>query len=145
MMEQALSCVLLADRHHGLTEGIRGLLETTFGTVVMVADETSLLEGAGRLKPDVAVVDLSLARDRSLGWLKALKSRCPRLKVIVLSVHDEPNVRRAALEAGADAFVLKRAIVTDLLPAIDRLREGTGPEAPEDVGAPISAGEAEKE
>jgi DNA-binding NarL/FixJ family response regulator len=145
MMEQALSCVLLADRHHGLTEGIRGLLETTFGTVVMVADETSLLEGAGRLKPDVAVVDLSLARDRSLGWLKALKSRCPGLKVIVLSVHDEPNVRRAALEAGADAFVLKRAIVTDLLPAVDRLREGTGAEAPEDVGAPISAGEAEKE
>ena len=145
MMEQALSCVLLADRHHGLTEGIRGLLETTFGTVVMVADETSLLEGAGRLKPDVAVVDLSLARDRSLGWLKALRNRCPGLKVIVLSVHDEPNVRRAAQEAGADAFVLKRAIVTDLLPAVDRLRGGTGPEAAEDVGAPISAGEAEKE
>jgi len=43
--------------------------------------------------------------------------------VIVLSVHDEPNIRRAVLDAGADAFVLKRAIVTDLLPAVDRLRE----------------------
>ena len=130
MMEKALSCVLLADRHHGLTEGMRGLLETAFGSVVMVADETSLLDGAGRLKPDVAVVDLSLARDRSLGWLKALKNRCPGLKVIVLSVHDEPNVRRAALEAGADAFVLKRAIATDLLPAVDAVRRqenGTPP------------------
>ena len=145
MMEKALSCVLLADRHHGLTEGVRGLLETTFGTVVMVADETSLLEGAGRLKPDVAIVDLSLARDRSLSWLKALKYRCPGLKVIVLSVHDEPSVRRATLEAGADAFVLKRAIVTDLLPAVDRLREETGPEAPEDVGAPASAGDVGRE
>jgi len=77
MMEQALSCVLLADRHHGLTEGVRGLLETTFGTVVMVADETSLLDGASRLKPDVAVVDLSLAKDRSLGWLRALRSAVP--------------------------------------------------------------------
>jgi two-component system secretion response regulator SsrB len=84
----------------------------------MVADEPSLLEGASRLRPDVAVVDLSLARDSSLGWLRALRQRCPELKVIVLSVHDEESVRRAAMEAGADACVLKRALETDLLPAV---------------------------
>ena len=56
MREKRLSCVLLTDRHHGLTEGGRGLLETAFGTVVMVADEASLLEGASRLRPGVAVV-----------------------------------------------------------------------------------------
>ena len=123
MPANPLSCVLLADRHHGLAEGIRGLLETAFGTVVMVADEASLLEGAGRLRPDVAVVDLSLARDSSLGWLRELRRRCPDLKVIVLSVHDEQAVRRAAMEAGADAFVLKRAIATDLLAAVERVRE----------------------
>ena len=132
MSEKPLSCVLLADRHHGLTEGVRGLLETAFGTVVMVADEASLLEGAGRLRPDVAVVDLSLARDSGLGWLQALRLRCPDLKVIVLSVHDEQAVRRAAMEAGADAFVLKRAIATDLLPAVDLVRGGR------DVGASMS-------
>ena len=129
MTETSPSCVLLADRHHGLTEAVRGLLETAFGTVVMVAEETSLLEAAARLKPDVAVVDLSLAQDSGLGWLRTLRQRCPGLGVIVLSVHDEPSVRRAALDAGADAFVLKRAIVTDLLPAVDRLR-GIGAEAP---------------
>ena len=132
MREKRVSCVLLADRHHGLTEGVRGLLETAFGTVVMVADEASLLEGAGRLRPDVAVVDLSLARDSGLGWLQALRQRCPGLKVIVLSVHDEQAVRRAAMEAGADAFVLKRAIATDLLPAVDLVRGGR------DVGASMS-------
>ena len=122
MCDEPLSCVLLADRHHGLTEGVRGLLETAFGTVVMVADEASLLEGASRLRPDVAVVDMSLAQDGGLGWLRAVHRRCPALKVIVLSVHDEQTVRRAAMEAGADAFVLKRAIVTDLLPAVARVR-----------------------
>jgi len=122
MSDKSLSCVLLADRHHGLTESVRGLLETGFGTVVMVADEASLLDGAARLRPDVAVVDLSLARDSGLGWLRAVRQRCPDLKVIVLSVHDEQTVRLAAMEAGADAFVLKRAIATDLLPAIDALR-----------------------
>jgi len=116
------SCVLLADRHHGLTEGVRGLLETAFGTVVMVADAASLLEGAVRLRPDMAVVDLSLARGSNLGWLRGLRQRCPDLKVIVLSVHDEQSVRRAVMEAGADAFVLKRAVATDLLPAVDLVR-----------------------
>jgi two-component system secretion response regulator SsrB len=124
MPERSLSCVLLADRHHGLTEGVRGLLQTAFGTVVMVADEASLLEVASRLRPDVAVVDLSLARDSGLGWLQALRRRCPDLRVIVLSVHDEQTVRRAAVEAGADAFVLKRAIATDLLPAVELVRSG---------------------
>jgi two-component system secretion response regulator SsrB len=124
MSEKPLSCVLLADRHHGLTESMRGLLETAFGTVVMVADVASLLDGAARLQPEVAVVDLSLARDSGLDWLRAVRERCPDLKVIVLSVHDEPAVRRAALEAGAHAFVLKRAIATDLLTAIESVRGG---------------------
>jgi DNA-binding NarL/FixJ family response regulator len=117
-----LSCVLLADRHHGLSESVRGLLETAFESVVMVADEASLLEGANRLHPDVAVVDLSLAKDSGLGWLPAIRQCCPFLKVVVVSVHDEAVVRRTVLEAGADAFVLKRAIATDLLPAIARVR-----------------------
>lgn len=122
MIQKPVSCVLLADRHHGLTEGVRGLLETAFGSVVMVADEASLLEGASRLQPDVAVVDLSLARDRSLGWLRTVRERCPSLKVVVLSVHDEASVRQAAMDAGADAYVLKRAIATDLLPAIEAVQ-----------------------
>jgi len=42
MADQAVNCVLLADRHHGLSEGVRGLFETAFDAVVMVADETSL-------------------------------------------------------------------------------------------------------
>ena len=122
MYQRVPSCVLLADRHHGLTEGVRALLETEFGTVIMVADVASLLEGAGRLEPDVAIVDLSLDRDGGLRWLGALRQRCPDLKIIVLSVHDETNVFRAALEAGADAFVLKRAIATELMAAVDLVR-----------------------
>jgi DNA-binding NarL/FixJ family response regulator len=118
----SLSCVLLADRHHGLTEGMRGLLATAFGSVVMVADEASLIEGASRLQPDVAVVDLSLAPDSHLGWLHTLRQRCPDAKVIVLSVHDEQSVREAVMRAGADAFVLKRAIATDLMSAVSAVR-----------------------
>ena len=127
MSEHSLTCVLLADRHHDLVEGVRKLLETSFGTVMMVADTASLLEGAGRLRPDVAIVDLSLSRDGSLAWLGAVRKRCPGLKVVVLSVHDERSVRDAAMKAGADAFVLKRHIASDLLPAVAQLHVGAPP------------------
>jgi len=115
------NCVLVADRHHGLTEGMRGLLESTFDTVVMVADENSLLQSVERLRPRLAVVDLSLVRGESLQWLPRLRSRCPTMKLILISVHDEPSVRRAVMAAGADGFILKRAIAMELLPMIDTI------------------------
>jgi DNA-binding NarL/FixJ family response regulator len=87
----------------------------------MVADEASLLEGVSRLRPDVAVVDVSLAENRSLGWLREVRRRSPGLKVVVLSVHDEDSVCQAAIKAGADAVVLKRVIATDLLATIARV------------------------
>jgi two-component system secretion response regulator SsrB len=132
--------VLLAYRHLGLVEGVRGLLATVFPSVLMVADEASLIDGAGRLQPDMVIVDLSLARGGHLEWLQAIRQRCPGVKVIVLCVHDEQNVRDAVLRAGADAVVLKRAIATDLLGAVDALRGavavGAGPGASADRERP---------
>src|SRR5262245_64048113 len=98
-------CVLLADRHHGLTEGIRGLLETLFRTVVMVADESSLQETAARLRPDVVVADLSLTREHSLRWLERLRQCHPGMKLVVLSVPDEPRVCRGGMGAGGAGVV----------------------------------------
>src|SRR5688572_12153924 len=119
MNTEAIKCVLLADRHHGLSEGIRGLLESEFEAVVMVADETSLLESAARLQPSVVVADLALARGESFGWLHRLLARCPESRVVVISAHDELTVVRAALAAGAVGFVLKREIAIKLLPTIE--------------------------
>ena len=131
MSNPAVNCVLLANRHHGLTEGIRGLLETAFDAVVMVADETSLLESAAGLHPTLAVVDLSLSRGEGLEWLPRLRSRCPDVRLVVLSVYDQPSVCQRVMAAGAHAFVLKRSIVTDLLPAIDAVQAGQSFVSPE--------------
>jgi two-component system, NarL family, invasion response regulator UvrY len=117
-------CVLLADRHHRLMDGIRGLLETEFDVVVMVSDEISLCESATRMKIAAAVVDFSLARGDGLGLVRRLRDRFPELNLIVLSVHNEPSVSRAILGAGANCFVLKSSIATDLLPAIDAVLAG---------------------
>jgi DNA-binding NarL/FixJ family response regulator len=48
-----------------------------------------------------------------------MRSNFPQLKLIALSVHDEKSAELAAIEAGANGFVLKRSIATDLLPTID--------------------------
>ena len=126
MANKKSSCVLLANRHHGLSDGIRGLLETSFDTVFMVTDEASLLDGAGRLKPPVVILDMSLATGDLTGLLQRVQSRSPESKLLVLSVHDEPTVVEAARSGGADAVVLKRSIATDLLPAVDALLAGFG-------------------
>jgi len=128
---QTSTCVLLADRHHGLRDGVRGLLETEFETVFMVADEASLLEGAERLMPAIVVLDLSFACGDLRGLLVRLTERSPGSKVLMLTVHDEATVAKAALAAGAEAVVLKSRLATDLLPAVDALRGGRRYMSPE--------------
>ena len=123
-MSHKWSCVLLADQHHGLRDSVRGLLETEFDTVFMVATEASLLEGAERLNPALVLVDLSLSAGDLSGLLGRISARAPSAKLLLLSVHDERTVAESALAAGADAVVLKRCLATDLLPAVEAVRAG---------------------
>lgn len=121
---QAPECVLLAERHHGLNECVRGLLTKAFSSVFMVADQNSLMDGAERLQPTVAVIDLPLAGGDIAALLGSLQRRAPTMKILLLSVHDEPTVISTSLAAGADGVVLKRAIASDLLPAVEAALAG---------------------
>lgn len=116
--------VILADKHQGMLEGIRGLLETVFDTVVMVADKDALFETARRLEPDLAIVDLSLPISSGINIVRQFKERHPDQKCIVLSVHDDKEVIEQVLSSGAAGFVLKRAAGTDLIPAVEEVLEG---------------------
>ena len=116
--------VLLADRRQDMLAGIRGMLETRFDAVVMVADERSLLEAAGKLKPSLAVVDLSLPVSGEVNVASQLHKKHPEMKFIILSVHDEAVAVNAVINAGAAGFVLKRAAVTDLVRAVDSVLAG---------------------
>ena len=68
--------------------------------------------------------DLSLPRSQNLEWMARLRGHCPGAKLILLSVHDEPGVCRLALAAGADGFLLKRSLGSELLPAVDAVLQG---------------------
>jgi two-component system secretion response regulator SsrB len=117
-------CVLLADSHVNMLEGIWWLLETEFEAVVMVSDQHSLFETIERLKPDLAVVDLSLPVSSGSNIVRQIKQQFPDLPVIILSVYDEQTVVNEVMTAGAAGFVLKRAVATDLLPAMDTVFNG---------------------
>ena len=119
MTTPSASCVLLADRHHQLIESVRDMLETEFATLFIVATESSLIEGATRLEPSVVVLDLSLVPGRLREILRRLRECSPTTKVVLVCAHGRASVSRFALEAGADAVVLKHSIATDLMVAID--------------------------
>ena len=123
-MKSKYDRVILADTHHPMLEGIRGLLETIFEAVVMVADDTSLFDTAARLDADLIVVDLSLPVSRDVNIVRRLKERFPELKLIVLSIHDEAIVVKEAMAAGAEGLVLKRSAATDLIPAVRAVLRG---------------------
>lgn len=121
---RACRCALLGTPHQRLAEGVRGLLESEFDGVFMVSDRASLMTGAQRLEPALVVVDVSLAHGDVAELLRGIRDRAPSSRLLLLSAHDEPTVAVAALCAGADGLVLKRAIATDLLRAVDELLAG---------------------
>ena len=64
-----------------------------------------------------------MSRGNSLELVRRLRNRFPRMKIIIVSLYDQPSVSRSVLTAGADGFVVKRAIATDLLAAIEKLQK----------------------
>lgn len=111
--------VLLADKHQNMLAGVRTLLESKFDKVFMVADESSLLEAAEKINPNLIIADLSLPVTQEINIARRLKKSFPEIKLIILSIHDEQVVINECMEAGAAGFVLKRSAVDDLIPAIE--------------------------
>jgi two-component system secretion response regulator SsrB len=102
------------------------LLDALFETVLMVADERSLMDAIAEIKPSLVVVDLSLPDLGEVNIAERLMQKHPDLRLIVLSVHDEPIIVMQLRNAGVAGFVLKRTVATDLIPAVHEvLRGGT--------------------
>lgn len=117
-------CALVADSHPEMLGAVRGILHDLFDTVVMVADEASLLAAIPRLRPDLVVVDLSLPVSGNRNIAAQCGEKFPSVRVIVLSVHDEPDAAAATIRTGAKGYVLKRTAATDLSAAIGAVLGG---------------------
>jgi len=117
-------CVVLADSHPNMLEGMRRMLETEAESVLMVADEASLIQAVDSMTPDLVIADLSFPVSGAENVVRLIKQHHPETKIIVVSVHDEPAVVDEVVDAGAEGFVLKRRAVVDLIPTICEVCQG---------------------
>ena len=125
-MPGPLKKIMLVDDHDMIRRGVRALLEGRMD-VTVVAEAGNAIEAirlARETCPDIAVLDLSLPGGGGIDLTTNLKRQHPTLKVMILTLHDREEMVRAAIEAGADAFILKSGDEDQLLAAIDSLAVG---------------------
>lgn len=125
-MTEAPVRVILADDHTLVRSGIRKILETEPGLVVVeeAADGRAALAAARRLEADVLVLDLKMEGSDGIEVLKAIKADKPDLKVLILTMHAGREYVARAVHEGADAYLLKDSAVQDLVAAIQAVMAG---------------------
>src|SRR5262245_51743998 len=114
----ALPRVMLADDHTILVEAFRKLLEPEFEIVGTVADGIALLEAAPRAKPDVIVIDIAMPLLNGLEAGLRLKKQMPAVKMIFLTMNEDPDLAVDAMRAGASGYLLKSSAASELIRAI---------------------------
>lgn len=124
-MKQKLK-VLLADDHKLLRAGLKLLLQRKPDVAVVgeAADGEQTIQLFEQLRPDILLLDLSMPNMDGIECLKEIKSRYPEAKVIALTMHEDENYIKRAMQAGASAYVHKSAADTDLFKAIEAVQAG---------------------
>jgi DNA-binding NarL/FixJ family response regulator len=115
--------LLIADDDAGVRGSIRRVLDRDPDTEVIgeAADGEEAVRLARELHPGMVLMDISMPRMNGLEALRLTKQAWPDTKIIMVTIHDEEQYRAVATAGGADGFVLKKALGTDLLPAIRRI------------------------
>lgn len=116
--------VLIADDHLLFAEGLRRLLEDTYRVVGIAENGRDLLQQAQRLQPDVVVTDLSMPIMDGIEATHQLSQDFPDTPVVMLSMHAEGSFVKAALDAGAAAYLLKSANTQELYFALEQVLRG---------------------
>lgn len=116
--------ILLADDHTLVVQGIRKLLESEFDLVGSVDNGHDLIRMALDRKPDLAIVDISMPRLNGLDGARQLRHVMPEVRIIILTMHDDPVYVTEAFRAGASAYLLKDAVASELVQAIREVLAG---------------------
>jgi|ERR1700730_6593793 len=112
--------ILVADDHELVRRGIRGLLRARRGWTVVgeAVNGREAIEKANRLKPDVAILDISMPDLDGLQATRRIREAVPTTRVVVLTMHESDQMVRRVLDAGAHGFVLKSDLAKHLAKAV---------------------------
>ncbi len=118
--------VLLADDHVVLRSGLRLLLtsQNEFEVIGEASSGTETLSLAEQLQPDLILLDLSMPALGGLDALPTLRKLVPSTRILILTMHDDPQYLRQALKLGASGYVLKKAADAELLSAMRSVLRG---------------------
>ena len=107
--------ILVVDDHAVVRKGVRSLLEKSGWTVCgEAANGKDAIEQAMALKPDLVLMDISMPVMNGIEATRQMRKLSPETRVIILSMHDAPQIEQQAKEAGADAVLVKSGSVEDL-------------------------------
>lgn len=118
--------ILIVDDHAPMRDGLSALLssEGHFEVVEAIADHSHALEHMNRSSPDIVLISLSLFDRDGIQTISHLKQENPDIKVVALTLLKESRFVQAALDAGADAYVLKDDARSELLEAMASVADG---------------------
>jgi DNA-binding NarL/FixJ family response regulator len=116
--------VLLADDHEAMLDRVKGLLEKEFQVVGTVRDGQAALEAVAELNPEVLILDISMPVLTGIEVAVRLKLNKSDVRIVFLTVHEDPDFACEALATGARGFVVKPRLVTDLPVAIKDVLAG---------------------
>jgi DNA-binding NarL/FixJ family response regulator len=118
--------VLIAEDHKILREGLRALLASE-GNIEVIAEVDNGIDALHQCveqRPDVVIMDLSMPGSNGTEAIRNIKRRFPEIRVVVLTAHKVDEYVHAALEAGAEAYVLKDDSHSELLVAMRSVLTG---------------------
>lgn len=118
--------VLLADDHPVVLAGMKALVSADAGLEVIgeARDGHTALRLATELRPDIAVIDISMPGLNGIHVAEMLRTACPDCKVLILTVHEDSSYLRQLLEVGVSGYVLKRSASEELIRAIIAVAAG---------------------
>jgi DNA-binding NarL/FixJ family response regulator len=116
--------ILLADDHALTLKGMRTVLEPHYEIVGTATDGRALVDAALRLRPQLIVMDIGMPLLNGIDAAVQIKKHLPAVKLLFVSMHDNPAYLVSARQAGASGYVLKSAASEELLEAIDSVLKG---------------------
>ena len=124
--------LLIVDDHEVVRSGLRRLLENN-KDISHIAECASGEEAYSYLynnETHIIIMDISMPGRGGIETTQQIKKRYPEIKIIILSMHDNPMMVSKAISAGANAYILKNEISDNLLDALDKLIHGSSSVSP---------------
>jgi DNA-binding NarL/FixJ family response regulator len=117
--------ILIADDHEVVRKGVRSLLESQDDqNITEASNGREAVDIASEMSPDLVVLDVTMPILDGLSAAKQIKKALPRVPIVILSIHNGPEMMRATQRAGADAFVTKSDLGSVLLKAVEAVMQG---------------------